>query len=113
MKTKKMKIVILLLGFLLAVPLRHASATVVWEEDFADIDDCDLSYWDDDSGRFIAMNETGFHLQNGVLTAPNDQYTFRYNAMAYHNSTTAYGTWTFDWVINPFHLIPIRLSSMP
>jgi len=59
-----------------------------------------LSYWNTSSGVFVKQPEPGFTIQNGILTAPNDR-TFDFGALTYRNSSVAYGTWAFDWVIKP------------
>ena len=41
-----------------------------------------------------------FTLVNGMLRGYNDD-TFNTIEIALHNSTVSYGTWEFDWYVNP------------
>ncbi|MHA2032270.1 MAG: hypothetical protein ACW99A_03950 [Candidatus Kariarchaeaceae archaeon] len=56
-------------------------------------------------GPHIPVSDDNLHIRvrNGVLMAPhyNDLpygYNFAIRSEAYHNSTQAYGTWSFDWI---------------
>ncbi|MFX0087555.1 MAG: hypothetical protein ACFFAU_18030 [Candidatus Hodarchaeota archaeon] len=94
-------LILLLLGISLLCSPTRVSTTVIWEENFeGSPDDWSLSYWNTSSGVFVKQPEPGFTIQNGILTAPNDR-TFDMAAFAYRNSSVAYGTWAFDWVVEP------------
>ncbi|UCE12923.1 MAG: hypothetical protein JSV04_12115, partial [Candidatus Heimdallarchaeota archaeon] len=88
-------LVLLILSTVLRV-----SAEDIWTEDFKDLDGWDLS-------RFTINPMTGVHTQDDVsgfslvdeaLTAPNSQNWYN-PSRALYNSSVAYGTWSFDWVV--------------
>lgn len=103
MKNKKMKIIFILVGMSLVLPLRNVSGTIIWEEDFENppFDDWTITDYITISGVHITNPDPnglfeGFKILDGVLRAPNDS-SFQTFKQAYRSSTTAYGSWSFDW----------------
>ncbi|MHA2293173.1 MAG: hypothetical protein ACXACK_13530 [Candidatus Hodarchaeales archaeon] len=76
------------------------SAATVWTEYFDDLDDWDLSDFTINAITEVHTqdNVSGFSLVDGALTAPNC-LNWNHPSRALRNSTVAYGTWSFDWVV--------------
>lgn len=56
-------------------------------------------------GPLVPVNDDALHIRvrDGALMSPHYQdtsygYNFAIRSEAYHNSTQAYGTWSFDWI---------------
>ena len=68
-------------------------------EDFVNVTDWTIESWDRRPTFFYRTNETGFTVIDGILRAPNSTTSTNLTT-AYKNSSTAYGTWKFDWYFN-------------
>jgi hypothetical protein len=89
------------LVLLIVSTVLRVSAATVWAEDFGaeNLDEWNLSRFTiDPSGVHTQHNVSEFSIVNGALTAPNTQ-NWNHPNRALHNSTVAYGTWSFDWVV--------------
>ncbi|MHA2293771.1 MAG: hypothetical protein ACXACK_16540 [Candidatus Hodarchaeales archaeon] len=103
MSSKHFKFIMATALILLIVStIPRVSATTVWTENFEDgnLNDWDLfgtstNVLDDIMTRH---NVSEFSVVDGALTAPNSQ-NWGQVSEASHNSTVAYGTWSFDWVV--------------
>ena len=94
-----------ILGIVFLVPLTQVSADVVWTEDW---NDPPFDEWIIDAYSYEGMD--GFQpnssaepfIVDGVfkMNAPADEFG-EYWSGAQHNSTVAYGTWSFDWIVEP------------
>jgi hypothetical protein len=100
---KKIALLPLLLAVLLLCPLSRVSASVIWKETFSSdisLDDWEFFGWKQsfEGGgivRFTEAFEPNFTIVDGVLVEP---YTTDFSNVsnAFHNSTVAHGTWSFD-----------------
>ncbi|MHA1946652.1 MAG: hypothetical protein ACXAC6_18070 [Candidatus Hodarchaeales archaeon] len=99
---KKMKnglvccIMVLLLSFLGFSPVR---AAVIWTEEFDTLDDWEL-YAYETVGALAEHSPvlTKLLIVDGELTRDSSAVGVQ---LAYHNSSIAYGTWSFDWIVDP------------
>jgi hypothetical protein len=99
---KNKHILSLVIGIVVLIPINRGSAAIIWSEEFEDLNDWDLYEWEDfDAQTSKATNPTDpkFTIVDGALTNPNDQLLVARNAI--HDSSVAYGTWSFDWYISP------------
>ncbi len=95
---------------LIVIPLNpmQVSAALVWNEDFTvttveELDDWVLQGYELIDSTFYQVDH-GFTIVNGELTA-EDVYVpwsiyMSQVRRAIHNSTVAYGTWSFDWRVS-------------
>ena len=91
-------LVLALFNLLLCLPLLRVSAEIQWEENFENppFDDWTLQGYELINGRFY-YHDNSPNIENGRLNMPGTDHPFGLGA--YHNSTNAYGTWSFDWII--------------
>lgn len=92
------------LGFLMICPLSQGAAVMVWSESFDTADEWELRGFDFLSMRAgednLAWNpDYSPSVKDGKLQMPNTQEEW-HSSQAVHNSTVAYGTWSFDWYVN-------------
>ncbi len=80
-----------------------AHAKTAWEDNFANEE---LEEWntyacssDDIWNSPCDYNNTKFEVTGGSLSAPSST-GFNYVTRAFHNSSIAYGTWSFDWTVS-------------
>jgi hypothetical protein len=96
-------VLIILLIFSITIQVR---ATVTWQEDFdgetiPTLVDWDFQAWETNGGIYNPLIDHGFSVIDDILRAP---YYPSWNltngtlSKAIHNSTIAYGTWSFDWL---------------
>jgi hypothetical protein len=78
------------------LPGEQASAEMVWQEDFDDLNNWTLEGGSNMTGIMQTNPDHGLITVDGALTAPNST-TFDTASFAIHNSTVAYGTWRFKW----------------
>jgi hypothetical protein len=79
---------------------------IIWEEDFTDgdITDWDLYAWEMTNDIHTTPIDSGFSVIDGVLYTP-DYASYGKKSHAIHNSTQAYGSWSFDWLVSsPAHI---------
>ncbi len=96
--------IVLVLGVLILIPCSPVTGTVVWEETFEGVEDLDdLIDWEFFGvAGWYYYNHTipfdpKFTLVNGTLAGPSLLTSDNLNtSQALHNSTVAYGTWSFD-----------------
>jgi hypothetical protein len=109
---EKMKIKILKrlltfsLIFLVFLSLIQVQASIVWEENFKGegLNDWDSYGWDMPLDYHETPIDPGFSVNDGVLRAP-DYSSYGKKSNAIHDSTVAYGTWSFDWLVSsPAHI---------
>ncbi|MHA2316404.1 MAG: hypothetical protein ACXAC6_01550 [Candidatus Hodarchaeales archaeon] len=76
----------------------YVSATVIWEENFENgpYDDWTLDGYKEQNGLLYSTNNSP-SIENGRLNMLTTSYP--YGIAAIHNSTVAYGTWSFDWIV--------------
>ncbi|UCG03783.1 MAG: hypothetical protein JSW11_07310 [Candidatus Heimdallarchaeota archaeon] len=96
---------ILPLGVLFLLPLTQVTAKVVWKEDWENppFDEWTLvGYSYDDVNGFQPNTTNDPAVVDGVLkmNSPSDSFG-NFWSSAYRNSTVAYGTWSFDWMVEP------------
>ncbi|MHA2253559.1 MAG: hypothetical protein ACXAD7_24585 [Candidatus Kariarchaeaceae archaeon] len=96
---------IFLLIFTLALTTipQSANGEVAWSDDFeGDFDDWQtMSYHSNTSiwTGLLSASDSVFTIADGALTSPHFD-EFKDSAHAYHDSTHAYGTWSFDWQVS-------------
>ena len=92
---------ILLLGVIFLFPLMSVSAEVVWEEDFDDppFDDWYLQCYESNNNF---SEHSGYlpYISNGRLQMPVHTGYYAHWSPAIRNSSVAYGTWAFDWILD-------------
>jgi len=101
---KKTALLPLLLGVLLLCPLSRVSASVVWEEDFEvwPFDDWYLEKYEVIDNILYPSQEPPPYITNGMLQMPYGSRDEEWDAFgAIHNSTLAYGSWSFDLYVTP------------
>ena len=99
MFVKNKVILFIFLGVLLSLPFTQVSAEVVWEEDFESgpFDDWSLQGYESILDVFYPSNLLP-SITNGLLQMPNIRTGANWSA-ALRNCTIAYGTWSFDWIV--------------
>ncbi|UCG01640.1 MAG: hypothetical protein JSW11_18770 [Candidatus Heimdallarchaeota archaeon] len=110
-------LITLFVGFLILLPqgeqnsstipgIRISEGDLVWSETFDTAEEWKLQgfdYVDYKDQRGVGFTWEPEHtpiVKNGVLEMLNTQ-TGWYYSQAIHTSTVAYGTWSFDWCVNP------------
>ena len=90
---------LVLIGLLLLLQFSQASADIVWQEDFENppFDDWTLGGYKV-SGDLVYLTNQTPRIENGRLYTGNINY-WPNGTGAYHDSTVAYGTWSFDWIV--------------
>lgn len=85
------------------IPISRGSAAIVWSEEFENLDDWELFAYNrvgDPSNLLHEPAPTNLIIEDGVLTRNSSGNTNTLQ-IAYHNSSVAYGTWSFDWIVDP------------
>lgn len=106
MKQRKQNLITIVMGILLGVlmvsPLNQGTAKTVLSETFDTADEWDLGGYEFIDWETSLVWDTDYipKVENGVLQMPNTQTDWWYLSQAYHSSTVAYGTWSFDWYVN-------------
>ena len=109
------RIVAVLLNLILIITISQVLATETVTHDFeGSVDEWVFQNWEKSvSGTIPISNSDGFSIQDGILRAPksSDLNTF---AVAYTNSSVAYGTWEFDWFVggNNFDIVPFIFNDL-
>lgn len=101
--TKFLTLLLILLVFLSAT---RAQASIVWTEDFEaeTLTDWDAYGWVMSSDVHTTPIDSGFSVIDGMLRAPN-YADYGKKSHINHDSATAYGTWSFDWLVSsPAHV---------
>lgn len=95
---KKAPIICILIGLIFALSVNRSAATLVWEEDFENppFNDWLLNSYDI-NGQVYSKNNYPPIIANGTLQMHLGQQTM--DCIALHNSSEAYGTWSFDFHI--------------
>jgi hypothetical protein len=92
--------ILIIFGFILLLQITQVSGNenIVWQEDFEDepFDDWIFAGYKYESNYFYYSNITS-KIENGRLEMGNASWP--YGSGAYHNSSVAYGTWSFDWIV--------------
>ena len=96
---------ILVLGVVFLLPLTQVTAEVVWEEDWENppFDEwIYMAYSFDDVNGFQPDTTADPAVVDGVFKTNSPTASFGdFLSGANHNSTVAYGTWSFDCVVEP------------
>jgi hypothetical protein len=79
------------------IPISRGSAAVVWSEEFENLDDWELFGYNVVFGYHMA-GTPNLIIEDGALTRDPLAQGLQ---IAYHNSSVAYGTWSFDWIVDP------------
>jgi hypothetical protein len=106
----KNKISVIILPLFITLLILSATiqvrATITWREDFngetiSSLDDWVFQAWETNGGIYNPLVDHGFDVIDDILRAPSYPSWNLTNgnlAGALHNSTIAYGTWSFDWI---------------
>ncbi|MFX1283811.1 MAG: hypothetical protein ACFFB5_09150 [Promethearchaeota archaeon] len=98
---KKLAIMCMLIGLILASSINRSSATLVWEEDFENPPYNDWFLHSYYIYPYSAVNYNNLVITNGSLHQPTPDGM---QIFATHDSSVAYGTWSFDVQIVPIEL---------
>ena len=91
---------LILLNLIFLIALIPGSATVVWSEDFnSDLGGFKLGAFTRSTGVFVDNLTAVPTIVDGTLQMPNTRNSHHTWSYAYHNSSTAYGTWSIDFTI--------------
>ncbi|MFQ5980417.1 MAG: hypothetical protein ACE5OZ_19955 [Candidatus Heimdallarchaeota archaeon] len=101
MRERNQYILYLLIGIVVLIPISRSSAAIVWSEEFENLDDWELFGY-----KFAGIPPNHLHvastpnliIDDGVLTRNSSAQGLQ---IAYRNSSVAYGTWSFDWIVDP------------
>ena len=93
-------VLIIVIGILITSPLSEGVTTSdIWSEDFLDSTGWYLNGYKANSYYYENTTYSPI-IENESLQMPNNRDP-TYLSIAAHNSTVAYGTWSFDWIVKP------------
>lgn len=116
-KLNKKALICLILGFILVFSLSRSSANIVtsiWEESFENLNEWDLIGYTAEqsigSDPFLPTGH-GISITDGKLRCSLPSTSWKNVSMAIHDSTVAYGNWSFDWEVNSAAYVAIWFGA--